>query len=129
VVQPQPTARDLLQAWVSANAIFFANGTDYRSADKAEQQLDRLAALMKESGALVRVVGYTDERGQQARNAPLSQSRADKVRAALIQRGIPPVQLVALGRANAIDLAATTGPQSANRRVEFEVGFDGEVGE
>ena len=33
-------------------------------------------------------------------------------------------RLAAVGRANGPDLSASTGPQSPNRRVEFEIGFD-----
>jgi outer membrane protein OmpA-like peptidoglycan-associated protein len=124
----QQTPRDRLAAFVRDNAVFFGNGTDYRNAGPAERTIDTLAALVKDTEALVRVVGYTDERGGQQRNQPLSQSRADKVLEALVQRGVARERLVAIGRVNSIDLSPSTGVGNPNRRVEFEIGFDGEQG-
>jgi hypothetical protein len=37
-------------------------------------------------------------------------------------------QLVSVGRLSGKDLSRSTGPNSTNRRVEFEIGFPGEVG-
>lgn len=127
VIEP-PTPRERLAAWTRTNAIFFGNGADYRDPQQAEQLVDELAGLMKASDAVVRVVGYTDETGSSTRNIALSQSRADTVLAALVARGVPPSRLVPVGRQNTIGIAATKGAQSANRRVEFELGFVGEPG-
>ncbi|PPD29885.1 MAG: hypothetical protein CTY20_04750 [Hyphomicrobium sp.] len=118
--------RDRLAAWARANAIFFANNLDFRDADRTARMLDELAQLILASDSLVRVVGYTDEIGIAARNSTLSLTRAETVQAALVQRGVPPNRLIALGRQNAIDISPTKGTQSANRRVEFEIGFIGE---
>jgi outer membrane protein OmpA-like peptidoglycan-associated protein len=74
----------------------------------------------------VRVVGYTDGLGGLERNSPLSQSRADKVAADLRTKGAPVEKIVVLGRAFSVDISSDLGPGSPNRRVEFEVGFDGE---
>lgn len=125
---PTPTALDRLVAYAKRNAVFFANNEDYRDSAKAEAVLDEVARLAKEARVLVRVVGYTDERGAQTRNVPLAQSRADKVAQALIARGVPRNRIVAVGRATGPDLSPSTGPDSANRRAEFEVGFEGEPG-
>jgi outer membrane protein OmpA-like peptidoglycan-associated protein len=59
---------------------------------------------------------------------PISQARADKVSAALADRGVPRRLLGAIGRASGGDLSTVTGNQSPNRRVEFEIGFNGEGG-
>ena len=76
---------------------------------------------------LVRIVGYTDERGGSPRNVPLSQSRADKVALALVARGVPRERLTVVGRASGLERSTAIGPHSPNRRVEFEVGFDDEA--
>jgi outer membrane protein OmpA-like peptidoglycan-associated protein len=127
---PPPVAaspRERLKAWTRDNAIFFANNSDYRDPAIAERQLDEAASLILAAGAFVRVVGYTDERGGQSRNTPLSQARADKVLQALLLRGVPREGLVAIGRLNAIDISPASGPTSPNRRVELEVGFANET--
>jgi outer membrane protein OmpA-like peptidoglycan-associated protein len=124
---PQPTPRERLDKWVRTNAVFFGNNVDYREPERVERTLDELAALIRESGVFVRVVGYTDEKGGQARNSPLSQARADKVREALISRSIPADRLMAVGRLDGIDISNVVGEASANRRVEFELGFEGEA--
>ena len=125
----EPTPRQKLETWVRANAIFFGNGTDYRNAGRAEFTLDALAALMREADALIRVVGYTDDKGAQARNSTLSQERAQKIVGALASRNVPARMLVAVGRLDARDLSPVAGDASPNRRVEFEIGFEGEGAE
>ncbi|MBS0241669.1 MAG: OmpA family protein [Proteobacteria bacterium] len=121
-----PSARERLQAFIRTTAIFFAADAEYRDAASASASLDVLAKLMKEAKIYIRVVGYTDEIGNAARNSPLSQQRADKVIGDLVARGVPHELLLGVGRANLIALAPGTGVDSANRRVEFEMAFAGE---
>ena len=59
---------------------------------------------------------------------PLSQARANTIVSELMRRGIPAARLVAVGRNNIEDLSPVVGDASPNRRVEFEIGFDGEAG-
>ncbi len=122
-----PGIRERLDAWTRSNAIFFGNGTDYRDPERTTRQFDELVALLTGNDIVLRIVGYTDETGNASRNSSLSLSRADTVLSALTFRGIAPSRLVTVGRQNAIDIAPTKGAQSANRRVEFELGFIGET--
>ena len=124
---PEPTARDRLEAFVRAKAIFFSNTTDYRDNAVAAGIAATLADLVKGAGLYVRVVGYTDESGGTIRNAPLALQRAEKVRDDLLALGVPPSLLTAVGRSDALDVSVAKGAFSPNRRVEFEVGFDGET--
>jgi outer membrane protein OmpA-like peptidoglycan-associated protein len=121
-----PTARDRLLAWIRTHAIFFSNEIDYRQPAWASVLLDQLADLMRESRATIRIVGYTDEVGGAARNNPLSLRRANKVGDELVARGVASARLVVVGRAQQRDISNITGPQSPNRRVEFEPAFEGE---
>lgn len=125
---PVPDARQRLDNWARANAIFFANGIDFSDETRANAAFDQLAVLIREANSLVRVVGYTDERGGANINNGLALSRADKVMANLLSRGVARDRMVAVGRSNGNDLTPAVGPGSANRRVEFEVGFIGETG-
>ncbi len=81
---------------------------------------------MKETDAHVRVVGFTDEKGGLERNTPLSQARANKIVAELTSRGVAAARLVAVGRNDVEDLSPAAGDASPNRRVEFEIAFEGE---
>lgn len=123
-----PTARDELEKFVRTTAIFFDNGADVRDANSTAATLDQLARQLRDNPDIVlRVVGYTDERGGQAINTNLAQMRADRVAALLIDRGVASGRLVAVGRLAGKDLTRTSGTGSANRRVEFELGFSGET--
>ena len=121
-----PTPREDLEAWARANAIFFSDAADYRNAGQASAALDTLASLILKSTDLVRIVGYTDEKGSIAGNSPLSVNRAEKVRGDLLARGVPENRLVAFGRPDGLSLSPESGASSPSRRVEFEVGFAGE---
>ncbi|MEQ1614343.1 MAG: OmpA family protein, partial [Hyphomicrobiaceae bacterium] len=123
----EPSAREKLEKWTRNNAVFFGDGLDYRNSQAAQTGLDALAPLITQAKALVRVVGYTDERGSAGRNTSLSQTRAQRVVDALVERGVPRQQLIAVGRISGGEISAAVGSQSNNRRVEFELGFEGEA--
>ena len=127
VAAPQVTPRERLRNVIASKAIFFGNGTDYRDSQTSAQVLQELAPLVKAAGVLVRVVGYTDEAGGARRNQPLAQSRAEKVRQDLMTFGAPASLLSPIGRVDVLDLSPSQGTASPNRRVEFELGFDGEA--
>jgi outer membrane protein OmpA-like peptidoglycan-associated protein len=126
---PPPDPRDVLETFAARNAIFFANNADYRDEARTGQTLDALVPLIKAANVLVRIVGYTDVAGTAPGNASLSQVRADKVRADLVARGAPEALVVAVGRRDSNDLSPAQGADSPNRRVTFEVGYDGEAGQ
>jgi outer membrane protein OmpA-like peptidoglycan-associated protein len=121
------SARANLETWAHTHAIFFTKDTSYRDPQLAATALDELAKLIQTNDVLVRVVGFTDEKGGQERNIPLSQARADKIVSELTSRGVPAARLVAVGRNNIQDLSPVIGDASPNRRVEFETGFEGEA--
>jgi outer membrane protein OmpA-like peptidoglycan-associated protein len=126
---PVASARDKLEDWTRANAIFFAGEAEYRDPDAAARKIAELAGLMKSADVVVRVIGYTDGLGGSDRNSPLSVARAEKVAAGLRASGVPASRIVAIGRALPLDISAETGTGSPNRRVEFELGFEGEARE
>ena len=119
-----PTPREVLEQYVRSHAIFFLDGTGYRDEKAANRTLDELAKLIARAESLVRVVGYTDEVGTPVQNAALGKSRAEAIAAALRSRGVASNRVITLYRTAAV--SPVMGPGSANRRVEFEVGFSGE---
>ncbi len=123
---PPATPRERLENWTRNHAIFFTTETEYRDTATAAKMLDDIVPLLKSAQHTVRIVGYTDEAGGQSRNVPLAQDRAEKVRQDLISRGVSASLLHAVGRSDARDLSSAQGTLSPNRRVEFEMTFDGE---
>jgi outer membrane protein OmpA-like peptidoglycan-associated protein len=126
---PVASAREKLEAWTRANAIFFSEETQYREPDVALRKVAELAGLLKSGDSVVRVVGYTDGLGGADRNSPLSLARAEKVAADLRAGGVPASRIIAIGRAMPLDISTEAGAGSPNRRVEFELGFEGEAPE
>ncbi|MCB9746625.1 MAG: OmpA family protein [Alphaproteobacteria bacterium] len=86
---------------------------------EGELLLDELAALLRATPeiALLRVEGHADERGGSRYNLELSQRRAEAVVAALVEAGVEPERLQALGTGEARPLEG----EQASRRVEFLV--------
>lgn len=124
---PKPDPRVDLENWLRSHAIFFSEDTTYSSPDRTDAALDTLARLMRDTDTVVRIVGYTDERGTNDRNLPLAQARADRVAADLVRRGVDPSRLRTVGRTAILDISQRSGASSPNRRVVFEPAFVGEA--
>ncbi|MFZ1576004.1 MAG: OmpA family protein [Chromatiaceae bacterium] len=87
-------------------------------------RLDRIAAVLVEFPELkVRVEGHTDSTGRDESNRVLSQQRAEAVMVALVERGVAPERLTAVGLGKAKPIASneTQAGRSQNRRVEIYV--------
>jgi outer membrane protein OmpA-like peptidoglycan-associated protein len=72
------------------------------------------------------VEGFTDSQGADDYNLELSQSRADSVAMAIIQRGVDAQRVRALGYGEGYPVAsnANAGSRQLNRRVEIIVSND-----
>lgn len=84
--------------------------------------MDRVARVLKESAERrVLIEGHTDSTGSAEHNTALSERRADAVRTALLERGIPSAQMQAIGRGESTPVASNdnAGGRQANRRVEL----------
>ncbi|MGI9406308.1 MAG: OmpA family protein [Hyphomicrobiaceae bacterium] len=115
-----------LRSWARRSAIFFGDGTAYRDSEKARATLRALRSRAKETGERIRVVGYADGLGPDASNQTLAEDRAKRVIDDLVRGGLDRFRLVAVGRPGQRQFSASDGPESANRRVEFEILLDGE---
>lgn len=101
----------------------FVEGSDDLTAD-SQQALDAMFAdLAKRSVPDVLVVGHTDAVGSDSYNDALALKRAQTMRSALIARGIPPDDIVAIGRGKRELLVPTADgvAEPRNRRVEIVV--------
>jgi|GEM_PF-5390383 len=122
---------------VVPSILFAGESSDYRAGDKAQvarnlEVIDMLVeALSKFPEYRITVEGFaahvtgTDAKSRTLENKtellPLSQSRADAIRAALVERGIPARNIKAVGRGSADPLVPVDDKvnQWKNRRVEF----------
>ncbi|MFN2371985.1 MAG: OmpA family protein [Candidatus Krumholzibacteriia bacterium] len=106
---------------VVLEAITFESGSA-RLAALSLPRIDALAAALAASpGAQIEVRGHTDAVGDGAANLDLSQRRASAVRDALVQRGIAPGRVTAVGYGEDFPMAnnATSEGRARNRRVEL----------
>jgi outer membrane protein OmpA-like peptidoglycan-associated protein len=90
----------------------------------AERSIDQITAFLKDNpGRRVQVEGFTDSQGNDDFNLELSQSRADAVAMAIIQRGVDAQRVRALGYGEGYPVAsnAEAGSRQLNRRVEIIV--------
>jgi outer membrane protein OmpA-like peptidoglycan-associated protein len=103
--------------------VLFASGKS-ELRPEARSKLDQVAtALRQETGAQIRVEGYTDAQGSRALNDRLSTERAEAVRDYLVSRGISADRITAQGFGPDRPIAdnKTAEGRADNRRVEIVV--------
>jgi outer membrane protein OmpA-like peptidoglycan-associated protein len=93
----------------------------------AERSIDQIATFLSQHPERrVQIEGFTDSQGPDEYNRELSQSRADAVARAIIQRGVDAQRIRALGYGEEFPVAsnADSGSRQLNRRVEIIVSND-----
>lgn len=115
---------------LSADTMFaFDKGSVADILSSGRNELNHLADRLRDGGAKIRIVGYTDRLGTGAHNQSLSQHRADTVRDYLAARGIRANRMTSegLGEADPVK-ECPNGPKAQliaclapNRRVEVTV--------
>jgi outer membrane protein OmpA-like peptidoglycan-associated protein len=124
VLQTTDTPRGLV---VNMADVLFAFGK-YDLKPDAQLKLAKLAGIIQaHPGLHLAIEGHTDNVGSDETNMKLSQQRADTVRDFLIQQGLAPdtVTAVGMGKADPVADNSTADGRQKNRRVEIIV--SGEV--
>ncbi|MGH8045119.1 MAG: OmpA family protein [Stenotrophomonas sp.] len=123
---PAPTPMPAEPVRLAADALFGFDSAALTPAGR--QSVDALLQQVRSASQVqtIQVAGYTDRIGPDAYNRALSQRRADAVREALVQGGVPATAIVAEGRGSTQPLAqcgplakpALIACLAPNRRVE-----------
>jgi len=117
------TFEQRLAQLMTQNKIVFLSGTAIVN-EPSRPSVLRAAALLKScETARVEVSGHTDNLGDPSTSLPLSQQRADAVKAALVKLGVAADRIISRGFGETRPLASnsTSAGRIANRRVELRV--------
>ena len=120
---PIDVCRRKVGAFASRNAILFQSGSA-KMTEASAPALDELAGYLSLCPeATVHVEGHTDADGPDDLNLVLSVARAEAVVYALIDRGVGPERLYAIGYGESLPIAdnETAKGKQANRRIVFTV--------
>jgi outer membrane protein OmpA-like peptidoglycan-associated protein len=110
-----------VQIFLPSTVLFDIGKADFKLAD-ASPYLDRVASLLTtKTQRQVVVEGHTDSQGSATSNLALSEQRAQALMNALLQRGVPPDRLKAIGYSFNRPIASnsTEEGRKLNRRVEL----------
>lgn len=120
---PVDMCRDLLAELAGRNAITFQSGSSVLT-ETSLPVIDELAVdLGLCPAASVHVEGHTDSDGAEDLNLALSVARAERVVEALIERGVAPERLYAVGYGKSQPITPNDTPagKAQNRRIVFSI--------
>ena len=106
---------------VQVNNLFFPVN-EYELLPESENELVRIAQIIKTRGVRVEISGHTDSSGDPKKNQVLSRQRAESVRTFLIAQGCKADKLTAKGYGATQPIADNTTEEGKqqNRRVELK---------
>jgi outer membrane protein OmpA-like peptidoglycan-associated protein len=106
---------DILRATFKGEAYFDYNSS--RIKPGAHEELRRIAGILnKYPQTMLEIGGHTDIRGSEEYNKTLSENRAEAVENALIQNGVLPERMRAIGYGETLPISSD---HAMNRRVEI----------
>lgn len=106
---------------IVAHGILFDTGSAVLKPESGPELRNILQLLQEDSKLRLAIEGHTDSQGGPSINGPLSERRAEAVKAWLVAQGIDPSRLTAkgFGDTKPIDTNSTAEGRANNRRVEF----------
>jgi outer membrane protein OmpA-like peptidoglycan-associated protein len=108
---------DVLLATFKGDVFFDFDSATLKPGAYAE--IDRVVPVLKKyNQTAIQVEGYTDQIGTEAYNQRLSEQRAEAVKNALIQRGIDPTRIRAIGLGESQPISSDN---AMNRRVTLRI--------
>jgi len=97
---------------------------------ESQPKVDKFSEfLMQNKGSLVRIEGHTDSRGSDNYNMILSKKRAASIQHSLIEYGVSPSRLSAVGKGEKEPVAEnkTENGMAKNRRIEVHLTYPNEL--
>jgi general secretion pathway protein A len=116
-------SQEILPAEDSKFTVFFKHNSN-QLPQQTLDTLDRIIDLAADHPiSAITITGYTDSHGDKLYNVMLSAERANRVKAYLVQRGVPASNIKVFGKGpeNPIESNATLEGRKKNRRVEIEL--------
>ena len=103
--------------------LYFATNKTTILPESEEALLNLYEMLVENSAVRIRIIGHTDAVGSDKDNQKLSEGRAESVRQNMIDRGIDPSRIEAIGKGKSEPIAPndTEEGRAKNRRVEFVI--------
>ncbi|MBW2636139.1 MAG: OmpA family protein [Deltaproteobacteria bacterium] len=109
--------QNILTATFKGDVMFDFDSSILKSGAYAE--LDRVAKILNNyPQTRIRVEGHTDTTGAEAYNQTLSERRAETVQSALVQRGVDPIRIEAVGFGESQPISSDS---ATNRRVNIVI--------
>jgi len=109
--------KDILTATFKGDVMFDFDSSILKSG--AYTELDRVAKILNSyPQTRIRVEGHTDATGTEAYNLTLSERRAETVQNALVQRGVDPLRVEAVGYGESQPISSNN---ATNRRVNIVI--------
>jgi len=111
----QRNNEQMLTATFKSDVFFDLNSAVLKPGGYAE--LDRVAHVLAQyPQTMIRIEGHTDQTGSQTTNQQLSERRANAVKNALVQKGVDPGRVMAVGMGMCCPVSSDN---AANRRVSM----------
>jgi OOP family OmpA-OmpF porin len=113
-----------IQAFTGAiEGITFETDSDAIRPTSRARLDEAVDVLLRHPDVRIKVVGYTDDRGEREHNLDLSKRRANSVKTYLVEHGVDAERITTdgLGPDYPIDTNATRTGRAHNRRIEFEI--------
>lgn len=122
IIGEQGTCQKQVDEYLQDRRVTFKTG-QAELAGSSLPVLAMIAGIARGCGAAFEVASHTDDRGDAAVNQKLSQRRAEAAVRYLVQSGVSPGQLRAVGYGETQPIAdnASAAGREANRRLEFRI--------